>query len=104
MMMWLVYVNFMMMWNCTYKLGLEMTTLGINMDEHSTLISTLILQKLPNVIKLIVNKQVKDAWDLNKIIELVNLVVEARGAYASPRKFQEDKNLFDNTSRLLYTG
>ena len=50
----------------------RLTTLGININGYSNLILTLIFQKLPNNIGLIVNWNIKVTWDLNKTLNLVN--------------------------------
>ena len=79
-------------------------TLEINIDGHSALISTLLLQKLPNDIILIVNRNIKETWDLTKILELVNQELGAREACIALKRSQDGKNGFENTEGLQYTG
>ena len=50
----------------------SLSSLGIETNTHGTLIPTLILEKLPQEIKLIVARNVKETWDLIKIFELIN--------------------------------
>ena len=64
----------------------SLKTLRINMDRHSALISTLLLQKLPSDIKLIVNRNIKETWDLTKILELLNQELGAREACIAPKR------------------
>ena len=64
----------------------SLKTLRINMDRHSALISTLLLQKLPSDIKLIVNRNIKETWDLTKILELLNHELGAREACIAPKR------------------
>lgn len=45
-----------------------------------TLITTLILEKLPQEVKLIVARKFKETWDLTKIFEIVNQQLGARKA------------------------
>ena len=61
------------------------------------------LEKLPREIKLIVARNVKETWDLTKILEIVNQELRARQPY--PLKKAEDaKNGSDNYEVFLYTG
>ena len=82
----------------------SLKTLGINMDGHSALISTVLLQKLPNDIRLIVNRNIKETWDLTKILKLANQELGAREACIAPKRSQDGKNGFENTEGLQYTG
>ena len=50
----------------------SLKSLRINMDGHSSLTSTLLLQKLPSDIRLTVNRNIKETWGYTKILELVN--------------------------------
>ena len=66
------------------------------------MIATLILEKLPQEIKLIVARNVKETWDLTKILNIVNQELEA--LEACPVKIPEDgKNGSDNYERFPYT-
>ena len=49
-----------------------MSSLVVETSTHGTLIETLILEKLPKKIKLLVAKNVKETWELTKILEIVN--------------------------------
>ena len=41
-------------------------------STHGTLIATLTLEKFSQEIKIIVARNVKDTWDLTKILDIVN--------------------------------
>ena len=49
---------------------------------NDTLITTLILKKFPQEIKLMVARNIKETWDLMKILDIVNQKLGAREACA----------------------
>ena len=81
----------------------SLSSLGIETGTHGTLIATLILEKLPQEIKLIVARNVKETWDLMKILDIVNQELGAREACAV-KTAEDGKNGSDNYERFLYTG
>ena len=60
----------------------SLSPLKIETSTHGTLIATLILEKLPREIKPIVTRNVKETWDLRKILDIVNQKLGAREACA----------------------
>ena len=60
----------------------NLSSLGIEASTHGTLIATLISEKLPQEIKLTVAGNVKETWDLTKILDRVNQELGAREACA----------------------
>ena len=50
----------------------SLSPLGIETSTRGTLIATLVLEKLPQEIKLIIARKVKETWDLTKILDIVN--------------------------------
>ena len=57
-----------------------MSSLVVETSTHGTLIETLILEKLLKKIKLLVAKNVKETWELTKILEIVNQELGPREA------------------------
>ena len=80
----------------------SLSSLGIETSTHGTLIPTLILEKLPQEIKLIVARNVKETWDLTKILDIVNQELGAREACAV--KTAEDCKNGSNNYEFPYTG
>ena len=68
----------------------SLSSLGIKIRVHGTMISTLNLEKLPQEIKLIVAINIKETLDLTKILDIVNQELGAREACAV--KTAEDGN------------
>ena len=50
----------------------NLSSLRIETSTHSILIVTLILEKLPQKIKLIVARNVKETWNTTRILDIVN--------------------------------
>ena len=50
----------------------NLSSLRIETSTHCTLIATLILEKLPQKIKLIVAGNVKETWNMMRILDIVN--------------------------------
>ena len=50
----------------------NLSSLRIETSTHCTLIETLILEKLPQKIKLIVARNVKETWNMTRILDIVN--------------------------------
>ena len=68
----------------------SLSSLGIKIRAHGTMISTLNLGKLPREIKLIVAINIKETLDLTKILDIVNQELGTREACAV--KTAEDGN------------
>ena len=66
------------------------------------MIATLILEKLPQEIKLIVARNVKETWDLTNILNIVNQELEALEA-CLVKTPEDGKNGSDNYERFPYT-
>ena len=75
----------------------SLSPLGIETSTRGTLIATLVLEKLPQEIKLIIARKVKETWDLTKILDIVNQELEDREACAV-------KNGSDIYEGFPYTG
>ena len=60
----------------------NLSSLGTEASTHGTLIATLISEKLPQEIKLTVAGNVKETWDLTKILDIVHQKLGAREACA----------------------
>ena len=73
----------------------SLSSLGIETSIHGMLIATLILEKLPQEIKLIVARNVKETWDLTKILEIVNQELGAREA-CTLKTAEDGQNRSDN--------
>ena len=80
----------------------SLSSLGVETSTHVTLIATLILEILPQEIKVIA-RNVKETWDLTKILDIVNQELGAREACAV-KTAEDGKNGSDNYERFLYTG
>ena len=81
----------------------SLPSLEVETSTHATLIATLILEKLPQEIKVIVARYVKETWELTKIFDIVNQELGAREACAV-KTAEDGKNVSDNYERFLCTG
>ena len=80
----------------------SLTTLGIDVKSYGTLIGTLIMEKLPEDLRLIVSRNIKEnIWDLTKTLELINLELRARETCVVPKMKDQGKNDFES---LPFTG
>ena len=85
--------------------GRSLSTLGIEMEIYGALISTLILQKLPPEVKLVITRNIKEnTWVLAKVLELINLELRARETCTVLEKTEGGKNCAHIDSELPYTG
>ena len=50
----------------------SLVTLGVAVESFGTLVSTIVIDKLPPDIKLLFARHIKDTWNLTKILELLN--------------------------------
>ena len=50
----------------------NLSSLRIETSTHCTLIATLILENLPQKIKLIVARNVNETWNMTRILDIVN--------------------------------
>ena len=82
---------------------MHLSSPGIETSTHGTLIATLTLEKLPQEIKLIVARNVKETCDLTKIFDIVNQELVAREA-CTVKTAEDGKNGLDNCEGLPYTG
>ena len=81
----------------------SLSSLGIETIAHGTLIATLILEKFPQEIKLIVAINVKESWELTKILDIVNQKLGAREA-CTVKTAEDSKSGSDNYEGFSYTG
>ena len=73
----------------------SLSSFGIEKNTHSMLIATLILEKLPQEIKLTVARNVKETWDLTKILDIVSQELGAREAF-TVKTAEDGKNGADS--------
>ena len=50
----------------------SLVTLGVAAESFGTLVSTVVIDKLPLDIKLLIARHIKDTWNLTKTLELLN--------------------------------
>ena len=81
----------------------NLSSLEIETSTHGTLIATLISEKLPKEIKLIVARNVEGTWDLTKILDIVNQELGAREA-CTVKTAEDGKSGSDNYEGFPYTG
>ena len=81
----------------------SLSSLGIETSTHGTLMATLILEKLPQEIKLIVARNVKETWDLTKIFDIVNQELGALETY-TVKTAEDGKNGSDSYEGFPYRG
>ena len=56
----------------------SLSTLGIKIENYGSLISSVILEKLPLEVKLVITRNIKEnTWDLAKVLELIKLELRA---------------------------
>ena len=56
----------------------SLLTLGVAVESFGKLVSKVVIDKLPPDIKLLIARQIKDTWNLTKILELLNEELKAR--------------------------
>ena len=76
----------------------SLVTLGVAVESFGTLVSTVVIDKLPPDIKLLITRHIKDTWNLTKILELLNEELKACETVNV-----EGKNL-DSDEILPFTG
>ena len=75
------------------------------MENYKVLISTIILEKLPSEVKLVIARNIKEnTCGLAKVLELINLELRARETCTAPEKTEGGKNSAHFDSELPYTG
>ena len=60
------------------SLGIESDSYGIESDSYGSLLSSVLMNKLPAELRLIVSHEVKDKWELDKLMRIIEGEVEAR--------------------------
>ena len=50
----------------------SLVTLGVAAERFGTLVSTVVNDKLPRDIKLLIARHIKDTWNITKTLELLN--------------------------------
>ena len=53
-------------------------SLGVSSNSYRSLLSSVVMSKLPQDLQLIVSREVKDEWDLDCILEVFRSELEAR--------------------------
>ena len=56
----------------------SLVTLGVAIESFGTLVSTVVIDKLPLNIKLLIVRYIKNTWNFTKILELLNEELKAR--------------------------
>ena len=75
------------------------------MENYEVLISTIILEKLPSEVKLVITRNIKEnTCGLAKVLELINLELRARETCTAPEKTEGGKNSAHFDLELPYTG
>ena len=64
--------------------GRSLRNLGIGSKSYGSLLSTLIIEKLSQDIKLIISRKIEtDIWDLPKVLDLISLELRARAVFVN---------------------
>ena len=90
----------------------SLQSLGIDSRNYGSLLSPLIMERLPHELKLIVSRNIKqDIWDLTKLLEIMNEEIRARENCSTPNSTlpepqdKDGKNEFFDFSRdVPYSG
>ena len=56
----------------------SLNSLGVSSNSYRSLLSSVVMSKLPQDLRLIVSREVKDEWDLDRILEVFRSELEAR--------------------------
>ena len=56
----------------------SLNSLGVSSNSYGSLLSSVVMSKLPQDLRLIVSREVKDEWDLDRILEVFRSELEAR--------------------------
>ena len=62
-----------------------LASLGVTLDSYVSLLSSVLIQKLPSELRLIIGRRVTDEWTLPSIMEVLGEELEARERTATPR-------------------
>ena len=83
----------------------SLRNLGIDNKSYGSLLSTLIIEKLPQDIKSIINRKIEiDIWDLSKVFDLINRELQAGETCVVPN---QKSYSMDGKSKIvgdLFTG
>ena len=56
----------------------RLNSLGVSSNSYGSLLSSVVMSKLPQDLRLIVSREVKDEWDFDRILEVFRSELEAR--------------------------
>ena len=87
----------------------SLVNLGVESWTYGSLLCPIIIEKLPNELRLIVSRNNNENdWNFTKILDLINVELKALEAYVVPSHStaKEDKNGFEfsSPSHTPYTG
>ena len=83
----------------------SLRNLGIDSKSYGSLLSTLIIEKLPQNIKLIISRKIEtDIWDLTKVLHLISLELRARETCVVPNQLSLSMDGKNKIVDDLFTG
>ena len=56
----------------------SLKSLGVSPNSYGSLLSSVVMSKLPHDLRLMISREVKDGWDLDRILEVFRSELEAR--------------------------
>ena len=72
----------------------SLKNLGVESESYGSLLSTVVMDKLPEEIKLIVSRNIKqDTWTLTNVLNVINAELRARESCTIPDASQDGKNV-----------
>ena len=69
----------------------SLSALGVSSDSYGSLLSSVLVKKLPPELKLRISRQMTDNWDLRGMMKIVGEELEARERAATPREGMEHR-------------
>ena len=69
-----------------------MSALGVSSDSYGSLLSSVLVKKLPPELRLLISRQMTDNWDFRGIMKIVGKELEARERAAMPHEGIEHRD------------
>ena len=83
----------------------SLRNLGIDIKSYGSLLSTVIIEKLLQDIKLIISRKIEtDIWDLMKVLDLISLELQARETCVVPNQLSPSTDGKNEIVNNLFTG
>ena len=82
----------------------SLSALGVSCDSYGSLLSSVLVKKLPPELRLLISRQMTENWDFQGIMKIVREELEARERAATPREgveHREYKNDRPSTAALV---